>query len=61
MDSTIFIREHFVVMLVGFYIEMAMLNTLGKWLDGNDGSSTLVEAGVAIHDEGQQHFLLLLT
>ena len=39
MDSTVFIRECFVVMLVGFYIEVAMLNMLGKWIDGNDGSA----------------------
>ena len=60
MNSTIFIREHFVVMLGGFYTKMAMLNMLGKWLDGNSWSSTLAKAGVAIHVEEQQHFLLLL-
>ena len=40
-------EEHFVVMLGGLHIEMAILNMLGKWLDGSGWSSALVEAGVA--------------
>ena len=39
-------EEHFVVMLRGLYIEMAILNMLGKWLDGSGWSSALVEAGI---------------
>ena len=40
-------EENFVVMLGGLHIEMAILNMLGKWLDGSGWSSALVEAGVA--------------
>ena len=40
-------EEHFVVMLGALHIEMAILNMLGKWLDGSGWSSALVEAGVA--------------
>ena len=39
-------EEHFVVMLGGLHIEMAIFNMLGKWLDGSGWSSALVEAGV---------------
>ena len=39
-------EEHCVVMLGGLHIQMAILNMLGKWLDGSGWSSTLVEAGV---------------
>ena len=39
-------EENFVVMLGGLHIEMAILNMLGKWLDGSGWCGALVEAGV---------------
>ena len=39
-------EDKLAVMLGCLHIKMAILNMLGKWLDGSDWSSALTEAGV---------------
>ncbi|XP_065894959.1 uncharacterized protein [Dysidea avara] len=40
-------EDHFVLMLGGLHIEMAILKVLGDWLDGSGWTSALVQAGIA--------------
>ena len=48
------------MILGGLHIEMTIINMLGKWLDRSFQTSAVVEVGIAVHVEGQQHFFLLL-
>ena len=39
-------EDKFVIMMGGLHIEIALLKTIGDWLDGNGWSSVLVAANV---------------